>query len=95
MEARRKFGELLEGVFYRNDHVMIERNGKPMAAVIPAWRLEELDRVAQDAREALEKLRAAVKDPLPEDEAMALALDVQRDDRGKQHRATSKAKRTA
>jgi hypothetical protein len=30
MEARRKLGELLEGVYYRNHYVMIERNDKPM-----------------------------------------------------------------
>ena len=33
MEARRRFGELLEDV-YRGDEVIIERNGKPMAAVL-------------------------------------------------------------
>ncbi len=34
MEARRRLGELLEGVFYRGDEVVIERAGKVMAVVI-------------------------------------------------------------
>jgi hypothetical protein len=29
VEARKRFGELLEGVHYRDDEVVIERAGKP------------------------------------------------------------------
>lgn len=43
-EARKRLGELLEGVFYRGDEVIIERAGKPMAVVIPAERYEALER---------------------------------------------------
>lgn len=43
-EARKRLGELLEGVFYRGDEVVIERAGKPMAVVIPAERYEALER---------------------------------------------------
>jgi prevent-host-death family protein len=35
VEARQKFGEVLEGVHYRGDEVVIERAGKPMAALVP------------------------------------------------------------
>jgi prevent-host-death family protein len=44
MEARKRLGELLEGVFYRNDEVVIERAGKPMAVVIPAYLYENIER---------------------------------------------------
>ena|SRR3990172_5894374 len=47
MEARRRLGELLEGVFYRGDEVVIERAGKVMGVVIP----EERYRSIQQARE--------------------------------------------
>jgi len=39
-EARKRLGELLEGVYYRGDEVVIERAGKPMAVVIPSSRYE-------------------------------------------------------
>ena len=42
MEARRAFGRILEEVFYRGEQFIIERAGKPMAAVIPVSLLEEL-----------------------------------------------------
>ena len=44
LDARRRLGEVLEGVFYRGDEVVIERAGKPMAVVIPADRYEALER---------------------------------------------------
>jgi len=40
VEARKKFGEVLEGVYYRGDEVIIERAGKPMAVVVPMARYE-------------------------------------------------------
>jgi len=33
--ARRRLGQLLEEAFYRGDVFIIERAGRPMAAVIP------------------------------------------------------------
>jgi prevent-host-death family protein len=44
VEARKKLGELLEGVFYRGDEVVIERAGKPMAVVIPASLYANIER---------------------------------------------------
>jgi prevent-host-death family protein len=42
LHARQRLGTLLEEVFYRDAQFIIERAGKPMAAVIPVWLLEEL-----------------------------------------------------
>ena len=36
VDARKKLGEILEGVYYRGDEVVIEGAGKPMVVVIPA-----------------------------------------------------------
>ncbi len=41
LKARQQLGELLEGVYYKGDQYIIERAGKPMAAVVPLWQLEE------------------------------------------------------
>ena len=41
IEARKGLGKLLEEVYYRGDQFVIERAGRPMAAVVPLWQLEE------------------------------------------------------
>jgi len=41
MKARKNLGQLLEEVYYRGDQYVIERAGKPMAAIVPVWYLEE------------------------------------------------------
>src|SRR3990172_1750670 len=41
LDARKKLGRLLEEVYYKGDQYIIERAGRPMAAVVPIWRLEE------------------------------------------------------
>jgi prevent-host-death family protein len=44
VEARKRLGEVLEGVYYRGDEVVIERAGKPMAVVVPAERYQAMER---------------------------------------------------
>ena len=44
MKVRQKLGTLLEEVFYQNAQYIIERAGRPMAAVVPVWQLEELQK---------------------------------------------------
>jgi prevent-host-death family protein len=56
VEARKRLGEVLEGVFYRGDEVVIERAGKPMAVVIPASLYEKLENDRQAARDRLFEL---------------------------------------
>ena len=41
LKARKNLGQLLEEVYYRGDQYVIERAGRPMAAVVPVWQLEE------------------------------------------------------
>ena len=53
VEARKRLGELLEGVFYRGDEVVIERAGKPMAVVISAALYEQMQRRKKEAGERL------------------------------------------
>jgi prevent-host-death family protein len=55
VEARKRLGEILEGVFYRGDEVVIERAGKPMAVVIPAHLYENLERSRERMWELIEK----------------------------------------
>jgi prevent-host-death family protein len=41
LKARKNLGQLLEEVYYKGDQYIIERAGRPMAAVVPIWQLEE------------------------------------------------------
>jgi prevent-host-death family protein len=40
LKARQNLGQLLEQVYYKGDQYIIERAGKPLAAVVPLWQLE-------------------------------------------------------
>lgn len=41
VKARKNFGEIIEEVYYRGDQFIVERSGKPMAAVVPLSLLEQ------------------------------------------------------
>jgi prevent-host-death family protein len=41
MKARQNLGTLLNEVSLKNDQFIIERKGKPQAAVIPIWQFEQ------------------------------------------------------
>jgi prevent-host-death family protein len=41
LKARKNLGQLLEEVYYQGDQYVIERAGRPMAAVVPIWQLKE------------------------------------------------------
>lgn len=44
VKARQNLGQLLEEVYYKGDQYLIERAGRPLAAVVPVWQLEERTR---------------------------------------------------
>ena len=50
MKARQAFGQILEEVFYRGEQFIIERAGKPMAALVPLSQLEELQQHTSTAK---------------------------------------------
>jgi prevent-host-death family protein len=52
LKARQNLGTLLNEVLLKNDQFIIERNGKPMAAVIPVWQFEQW----KEKREAFFKM---------------------------------------
>jgi prevent-host-death family protein len=47
LEIRRRLGDILNRVALRSDQFIIERKGKPMAAVVPVERLEQMERAAR------------------------------------------------
>lgn len=54
MEARQAFGQVLEQVYYNGDQYVIERAGRPMAAVVP---LKFLDRYRESKAQLLGLLK--------------------------------------
>ena len=66
LKARQQLGELLEGVYYRGDQYIIERAGKPMAAVVPLWQLEEWQQRRAQFFAKVEALWEKNKDVAPE-----------------------------
>ena len=57
VDARQKLGELLEGVFYRGDEIVIERAGKPMAVLVPTARYEAMKRDRDELFEMIRKVQ--------------------------------------
>ena len=47
LEVRQRLGDILNRVALRNDQFIIERKGKPLAAVVPVARLEQMRRAAR------------------------------------------------
>ena len=85
MEARQRFGEILEGVHYRGDEVVIERAGKPMAVIIPTERYDALQQSRERVFAFIEKNRERNKDIPYEQIERDVASAVQAD-RAKQKR---------
>jgi prevent-host-death family protein len=55
MEVREKLGEYLDRVALRHDQFVIDRKGKPLAALVPVEKLAELERAVRS--HLLESLR--------------------------------------
>ena len=67
---RQNLGEMLNLVQYRNDSVLIKKDGKPVAALIDAKLFERIRRM-QERFDALCNRLAGTYDGVPEDVALA------------------------
>jgi prevent-host-death family protein len=80
LEIRQKLGELLNRVALRHDEFVIQRKGKPLAAIVPVEKLEQLDRLARlGLREALDR----PKRPISQEAADRLADEAKHRSRAK------------
>lgn len=60
IEVRQKLGDLLNRVDLRHDQFIIERKGKPLAALVPVEKLEQMERAARlHLLEVLERQKGA------------------------------------
>ncbi len=76
IDVRQRIGDLLNRVALRHDEFVIERKGKPLAALVPVERLEQMRRFAR--RHALELLEEQKQSTASEEQALAIALEAQR-----------------
>lgn len=76
LEVRRRLGDLLNRVALRQDQFVIERKGKPLAALVPADRFESLELVAR--RYGLALLERQKGSGLSDEDAQKLALEAVR-----------------
>jgi prevent-host-death family protein len=75
IDVRQRIGDLLNRVALRHDEFIIERKGKPLAALVPVERLEQMRRFAR--RHGLDVLTQQEGGDLTEEQAMELALEAQ------------------
>jgi prevent-host-death family protein len=61
MEARRNFGQNLEQVYYNGDQFIIERAGKPMAALVPISQLEALQKIQNHPKPGHDTIKARTR----------------------------------
>lgn len=55
LEARRRLGEILEGVYYRGDEVAVERSGKIMGVIVPVEEYRAIERSRSRLWELVER----------------------------------------
>src|SRR6266550_4307863 len=90
LDVRQRIGDMLNRVALRHDEFIIERKGKPLAALVPVERLEQMRRFAQ--RHALAVMEQQKGGVLTEAQAMELGLEAQKwaRQRGRKTRARVK-----
>ena len=57
LKARGNLGQILEGVYYRGDEYIIERSGRPMAAVVPVEQYEQWRREREEFFTLVDEVR--------------------------------------
>jgi prevent-host-death family protein len=90
IDVRQRIGDLLNRVALRHDEFVIERKGKPLAALVPIQRLEQMRRFAR--RHALELLEEQKRSTVSEEQALAVALEAQRSARKRARKPRGRTK---
>jgi prevent-host-death family protein len=95
MDVRARIGDMLNRVALRHDEFIIERKGKPLAALVPVERIEQMRRFArQHALEFFERQKQGPGNQLSDEKAMDLALEAQRAVRKQLRKQRAKPKRS-
>lgn len=89
-EARAKFSDLLNQVHYTREPVIIEKKGKPFAAVIDLEEYERFRKAQEQAFAVLDRIRERNADKTPEEVEQDVTAEVEavRRDMYEQRKAT-------
>lgn len=85
LDVRQRLGDMLNRVALRHEEFIIERKGKPLAALIPMYRLEQKREFAR--RQALAMMERQKGNSLSDEKVMRLANDAKRAARRAKKRA--------
>jgi prevent-host-death family protein len=91
MDVRQRIGDMLNRVALRHDEFIIERKGKPLAALVPVERLEQMRRFAR--RHALEFMEKQQPVSLNDRQAADLGAEAKRWARRQAPKSRGKANR--
>lgn len=75
--VRDRLGEILDEAHYQGSEFVIQRRGKPLAAIIPYARYEQLERQRKDAFRVFHETWEANKDVDPEEVARIVEEEVE------------------
>ena len=76
IDVRQRIGDMLNRIALRHDEFIIERKGKPLAALVPVERLEQMRRFARrHARDFMDQQKGGA---LSDKQATELALEAQK-----------------
>jgi prevent-host-death family protein len=90
IDVRQRLGDMLNRVALRHDEFIIERKGKPLAALVPVERLEQMRRFAR--RHALDFMDRQKPSPLNDKQVSDLAAEAKQWARGRASRSRRKSK---
>lgn len=90
IDVRLRIGDLLNRVALRRDEFIIERKGKPLAALVPVERLEQMQAFAR--HHALDLMDRQKPSRLSNSQAAELALQAQQWARGQRPKSRRKKK---
>jgi len=76
IDVRQRIGDMLNRVALRHDEFIIERKGKPLAALVSVERLEQMRRFAR--RHALQFMEQQKGSSLTDTQAMEVAREARR-----------------
>jgi prevent-host-death family protein len=57
MDLRKRLGQIMNEVSLRDDEYVIERDGKPLAALVPLWKLKQLEERKEGFWKKVEEFR--------------------------------------
>lgn len=67
LKARQHLGELLEEVFYKQDHFVIKRGERPMAVIMPLQEYEAYRRQREEDFKVFDEIRDQTNEFTPEE----------------------------